>query len=1231
VNFSWWRITMFALVGAAGLAFLAWFDPPSGANVVDRHTGLTVNGNLSPGYRRLYTASASIRVARDLGNALIALERLEKARYEVANPAALEPVLRTLSAEVRPLRESFLTETGEFTFDRETAEATEVFFAPMVHRRPRTRDIEVAVRRYEPPDRIAALVIAHVGGNADSVPSELAILVARSMEANERPRARLRWLIRAVNGEAPTDELCLSLSRAFLAHERLEAGFAALTIPIVRGTKSREVFELRMEVSRWAGKPEAEIEAIDRLLEIEETDALLRRGIEACLILGSPELAVPYATRIADRSGDVEDLGHAADLAFKGGDVDRGFEILRRAVEEAEDKRPWREKLTALLLVDLRLDEAIEQYKILFKAYPEDEIGKALEDLLRRRDRVADLVEVLKVRYAKEPTEAMEVEMTRLAAVLGKLDGLRELIQPRVEATDDPGPFFRNILLYKTAGVENLDRHAIRMIETGKLTPEDVKLATSAIWELKTEPGFVRVALTLGAAYPDDPEAREVRIAALDWGRTPAQATAFAEKLYRANPDALDILASWIEHANWAGLIDAEVEARSAWLERHPTDDENLRKLADLLDFAKRYSEAADHWRLLITIDGEGTESERRFLDSLRAADRVEEELRYLMARADRPDLTLEERLFIAERFFAGQWMDVALALYATILTEAPDQPVALLRIGLIRLWGNDPDGATPYLERLFDLEGPGNGELPFYLGEAYAATERQAEAWEMMEIALPLLRTVGELTIPREEMVAKILARTGHLEEAIAIYERLVSQVPDDQNLILDYAVAMVATRRIEDARRVVDMARKLDPDSRRALRMHGQVLAMEEKYDEAIEAFRQGIDKYGPDAGYFADLGQACLDAGRRKEAEEAFGHVLELQPDSKYAGWTRRVLGDLLRTTVEFGGRTKVVAEDETLEAFLSGGFELGDEWTRGAFVLGHGSFSGRSAAVGDGQVDVVADITSFGVAVFHTFDREWDAGFGLDFYSGRDGAPPFGLWIGGAWRQENPNASVAARIFLNEPFTDPAAAAGLEGNKSGIVVDGSYQHPSATWWVSGTARFRSLSIEVPKSGGITNGQAILGLVAGYWVHNRGPRVTERLTPRGVPLMHEGTTVAFEPPDDEGIRVSTWLAYTGVRLLSDKELAEALPMGEAFDYVTISGRAEGRVLSGVYYEVEGYAGTDLQDPKVFGGLAAGLAWRPSPGFELRFRAGHGLAFGREDGDTGSTEIRLALTLLW
>jgi len=1232
MNFSWWRITMFALVGAAGLAFLAWYDPPSGANVVDRHTGLTVDGSSSPGFRRMYTASASIRAARSMGNALTALERLEKARYEVANPASLEPVLRLLSAEVRPLREEFIADDKTYAYDRDTAEATEEFFAPMVQRRPRARDIEAAVKRYEPPDKIAALVIASVGGHADSVPSDLAILVARSMQANERPRARLRWLIRAFNGEDPTDELCLSLSRAFLEHERLEAGFAALAGPVERGTKNRELLQLRMDVSRWAGKPQAEIEAIEALLEIEETVALLNRGIEACLILGSPELAVPYATRIAELSGNVEDLGHAADLAFKGGSVEEGFTLLRRAVDQAEDKRAWREKLTMLLLVDLRLNEAIEQYQILFANYPDGDYGKPLEELLRRRNRAPDLLEVLKVNYAKKPSEKLEVEMIRIAAVLGKLDGVRTLIQPNVDALDDPGQFFRNILLYNATRVEGLDRTALRLIESGELTPEDVEKATSAIWEMKEEPGFVRVALTIGTVHADVPEAREVRLACVDWGRSPEQAASFAEKLYRADPKSTDMLAAWIQRANWSGRMEFEIEARRAWLGHFPKDAENLRLLADLLDFAKRYGEAADTWRVLVAIEGEGTESERRFLDSLRAADRFDEELEYLKIRAGREGLTLEERLFIAERFFAGQWMDVALALYVAILTEAPGEPTALLRVGLIRLWGNDPDGATPYLERLFEIEGPGNGELPFYLGEACLATERRAEAWEMMEIALPLLRTVGDLTIPREEMVAKILARTGHVEEAIAIYERLVSQVPDDQNLVLDYAVAMVATRRVEDARRVVDMALALDPESRRVLRMHGQVLMMEKKYDEAIDAFRKGIDKYGPDAGYFADLGQACLEAERLSEAEEAFGHVLELQPDSEYAGWTKRVLGDRLRTTVEVGGRARLVGEeDDSLEAFLAGTFQLGDERTRGAFALGHGSFTGRSAAVDDGKTDVTADINSLGLAVLHRVDRNWEFGGGLDFYSGRDGAPPLGGWIGATWRQRKPYAAVAGRIHVNQPFTDPAAAAGLAGNSSGIMLEGSYQAPSDRWWVSGTAGYRSLSIDVPGSGGITNGQATLGLVGGYWIHNRGPRVADRLMPRRIPFSREGTTVASEPPDGEGLRLSTWLAYTGIRLLSDKTLATALPMGEAFDYVTIAARAEGRVLAGIYYEVEGYAGTDLRDPKIFGGLAAGVAIRPSPGFELRLRAGHGLAFGREGGDTGSTEIRLALTLLW
>jgi hypothetical protein len=425
--------------------------------------------------------------------------------------------------------------------------------------------------------------------------------------------------------------------------------------------------------------------------------------------------------------------------------------------------------------------------------------------------------------------------------------------------------------------------------------------------------------------------------------------------------------------------------------------------------------------------------------------------------------------------------------------------------------------------------------------------------------------------------------------------------------------------------------MAKVLDPDSRRVLRMDGQVLAMEKRYEEAIESFRKGLEMYGPDAGYYADLGQACLDAGRWRESRDAFANVLKLQPDSKYPGWTHRVLSDRLEGTIDLGGRAKVVADDESLEGWIAASFEAFDENTRLSFQGDHGSYSGRSSAVDDGGTDVTAGISALSASLYHRFDKEWEGGGGLDFYGGRDDAPPAGGWLSAAWRSRLVNASASARIFVNEPFTDPAAAAGLDGNQSGVQLDGYWQFPGDEWWISGTTGYRSLSVDDRETGAIRNGQVIAGLVVGHWFHNRGPRVRERLTPRRGPVLDEGTTVAGEPPDGEGIRLSTWIAYTGIRLLSDKELADVLPMGRAFDYLTIAGRAEGRVLAGIYYEVEGYAGTDLSDPGIFAGLSAGLALRPTPEFELRIRGGHGLAFGREDADSGATEVRLALTVYW
>ena len=107
---------------------------------------------------------------------------------------------------------------------------------------------------------------------------------------------------------------------------------------------------------------------------------------------------------------------------------------------------------------------------------------------------------------------------------------------------------------------------------------------------------------------------------------------------------------------------------------------------------------------------------------------------------------------------------------------------------------------------------------------------------------------------------------------------------------------------------------------------------------------------------------------------------------------------------------------------------------------------------------------------------------------------------------------------------------------------------------------------------------------------------------------------------------------MAYTGYRLLSDKELADILPVGEQFDYVTANGRAEGRLGRTLYYVAEATLGTDLQDPGLFAAGSLGVAWRPHAAIELRLGGGYsGNALGRADADQGASVFNFGLTVRW
>jgi hypothetical protein len=166
--------------------------------------------------------------------------------------------------------------------------------------------------------------------------------------------------------------------------------------------------------------------------------------------------------------------------------------------------------------------------------------------------------------------------------------------------------------------------------------------------------------------------------------------------------------------------------------------------------------------------------------------------------------------------------------------------------------------------------------------------------------------------------------------------------------------------------------------------------------------------------------------------------------------------------------------------------------------------------------------------------------------------------------------------------------------------------------------------------PERGRRSDGQLVVSAVLGTRITSRGPEIRRSFRTRRLPGVETGTTVPGEPPADLGPRIDAWLGYTGIRLLGDRELAGPLPIGEAYDYVTATARIVGQAGRGLLAEAEAYLGTDLQDPGVFVGGTAGLAWRPETDLELRLAVSHGIDFGYEDGSS-ATRLNLSLTLRW
>ncbi|HEX5138821.1 MAG TPA: hypothetical protein VFY93_17760, partial [Planctomycetota bacterium] len=578
MNLAGWRFLVFALAGAGAIVLLASLGTPGQREEsIDRYTG-----------KRLFVVknvADAVAEARRAANARAAIEGIERRLAEFpAEPALLRyravleaelqprgappppahPDLQVIVAEQerarrlvadldrhvadRPAREALYALLEDLEADSAIGEATEGFFAPLA--RWRAEEPASPAR----PDELAARLLATL--EAGPAPPEAFAAVVSAFRSQERPRARLRWLLRAFAAHPAVPEFREELAAAYLEQGRVREAFLVVGAALEASPDDLALLEQRARMAGWLSLYPAEIEARERLLKANEDPEERERLVTLYTYSGNPEGAIPHARKLAEGSDDPLIIERPAHLALAAGDVDLAIEILEELAGRGDERR-WRERIVEVAWQDLRVDRVISELDLLRKKYPDGDYEARLEGIYRRRHLVRPLAGLLEERLLRGSGDAdLERETLDLYAALGDKEKVRALLVRRMERSDDPVLFFEQLPVFEAAGVPGAADRARAMAESEKLRAADAPAVLALLQPRLGDPGYAEAARTIALRFVTLPEARDFLLFLVDREPDDAARAAAAEKLALEHPGDLDLLKAWTERAAWAGDVD---------------------------------------------------------------------------------------------------------------------------------------------------------------------------------------------------------------------------------------------------------------------------------------------------------------------------------------------------------------------------------------------------------------------------------------------------------------------------------------------------------------------------------------------------------------------------------------------------------------------------------------------------------------------------------------------------
>ncbi len=293
----------------------------------------------------------------------------------------------------------------------------------------------------------------------------------------------------------------------------------------------------------------------------------------------------------------------------------------------------------------------------------------------------------------------------------------------------------------------------------------------------------------------------------------------------------------------------------------------------------------------------------------------------------DDPDPDPEARLELAVMYLAADRDDDALSQVNQILLEQPARTDALRLMAIINFRNDHLDAAWSDFQ---DLLGSGQ-----YTMDALFYLARIADQRQQYDEAAALYSQVisGSSVVPAQRRAGAILLEQGKPEQALQHLQDFGETHPSHAIDMMEARAQLLGTtERKEEALTLFDRVIEYRPNNESPLLGKAELLLRMGRLEDAIELYREGVDRW-PDSPYTLNaLGYTLADrTDRYDEAERLIEKALELEPDSGAIidswGWLLYRQGKLDQALVELERAYEILQDPEVAAHIVEVLWKLG----------------------------------------------------------------------------------------------------------------------------------------------------------------------------------------------------------------------------------------------------------------------------------------------------------------